>query len=276
MSKLTKFGRIKPTIPAWMLRDRPDKANVDPLAVTYLCDVCGVVEPQHWSNGYVRRPCMCEQRERETEERAVVQKSIRDQKTRVRAIRSYTWLGPDAEEPGLEVKTFGNFDSSTQPAAYRTCQDAARRIIDSSPQHNILLFGSVGTGKTHLAAAMVNACRTAGVVALFSSTQVLFDALYAADFDHKQRLLAQAGSAAVLILDDMDKLYIPRNNREEATYQQSMLGDIIDRRYKRRLPTIVTANTADLSPWLSEAALDRFDSPVIVLRMDGTSYRRRR
>ena len=266
------------TIPDRLFAVRPHLVSRDKAAVRYICNVCGIVEPHAVANGYIRRPCACEEKARAIAERAARMEASHQEIVQRKAAKTYTWLGRDMQETGLENKTFANFDKKHQKKAYAKAYWFASQIVQGQHAGNLLLCGSYGTGKTHMAAAILNTLRENGIGCLFCTVQNLFTALYAASFEEKQVIVNQASSTPLLVLDDLDKLHIAvkrEDKEQEGAYQKLTLFEIVDKRYKRRLPTIITTNEqSDFSRWLDKAAQDRFfglmEEPV---EMNGVSYR---
>ncbi len=101
----------------------------------------------------------------------------------------------------------------------------------------------------------------------------LFNALYAASFDGKLSIIEQFGSTKLAVLDDIGQLSV-----KEATggkYQKKMLFDMLNRRYIRHLPTIITTNEPEsMGDCLDVATRDRLYEHCKLLEMNGESYRR--
>src|SRR5205823_5881762 len=127
---------------------------------------------------------------------------------------TYTWLGRAWAEPGLAAKTFETFHSTQQPIA-----TATTRAWASRPQGILALYGSYGTGKTHLLAAIANAVAARGQACRFASTTLLFGAIQERiqQGEDYLDLFRRATSAPLLLLDDLDKLK-PSEFREETLY----------------------------------------------------------
>ncbi len=255
-------------IPDWMF-DRPGHANITAEAVTYECLVHGIITPHAFANGYRRRECPCQWERRQAESVTRYQDAVRRSLGTKPAERCYTWLGKDAQELGLEDKTFGNFDHSIQTEAFTVCLN----YNPLADPRNLVLMGNVGTGKTHLAAAVANALRAQSIPCLFATAQNLFNALYAANFDGKLSIIEQFGSTKLAVLDDIGKLYVKQETGGK--YQKDTLFDMLNRRYIRHLPTIITTNEPEhLEHCFDEATLDRLYEHCKLLEMNGTSYRR--
>lgn len=261
------------------------RTNLDREAVTYVCESCGVVEPIAIDIGgtarigYLRRECDCQRRERDRLEVINALAAARTEFAQKSASRTYTWLSID--QPELALMTFENFNPDGQPERYRaatlSAYDYARGyasmcLANVSGQPNILFQGKYGTGKTHLACAVLNQLREHGIRCLFTTAQDLFDSLYAAPFDEKPIILRQASDTPLLVLDDLDKLHVAQST--DGAFQKRTLFDILDRRYKGHRPTIITTNEqTDLSPWLDGATISRLLHNLQSIPMNGADYR---
>lgn len=266
------------TIPEWMFEARPHLVSRDdPKSLSYVCQECGLIEPKMVANGYIRRRCACEKALYEqvshAEFKAESQAAVDLQKTN----RTYTWLG-EAEDD-LTGKTFESFTRQYQIKAYDECVNWTKRFIEARQYNdtfslNVLLMGGYGTGKTHLAAAILNTLRAQCIPCLFCTAQGFFNVLYGKDFDGKLHLIEQAAMTPLLVIDELDKLYVRVDT--DGAYQKRTLFDILDKRYKRRLPTIMTTNEqSDLGMWLDGATISRLYERVTALPMNGTDYRTR-
>ncbi len=244
--------------PAWAKA----RLSQDPVEKTWTCPVCGVVPPLVFADGwYARRPCTCERAAREAREVA----QLRAELAQARAALTYTWLGRAWAEPGLASKTFETFQRERQPAAY----DLAQAFVER-PQGVLALYGSYGTGKTHLLAAIANAVSAAGRTCRFASTTLLFGAVQeriGQGLDYLD-LYRRAIAAPLLLLDDLDKLK-PSEFREETLYT------ILNGRAVAGLPLAITSNRPpdELTPWVGGAGCSRLMAGLIPVPMQGPDYR---
>lgn len=216
--------------------------------------------------------------------KGLVKCRCKDAEKRARIVAMcFTWLLPYADESALETKTLDDFNPFAQPdsalySGYLSyAQRYAARMIAGDFVENALLEGSYGTGKTHLACAILNEARQAGVECLYCAVPSLFDALYASNFD--QRPIRMSSQTRLLVLDEIDKLYFKSNEdkAQEGGYQKGTLRTIIDARYKAGVPTIIITNKqGDLTRWLEGSALSRFKGRCEELPMNGADYRLRK
>lgn len=246
------------------------KASRDAEAVTYQCDRCGYVHPTRYPNGFVRKPCQCEKRERETDELQQIRLEIwqEQQKTlKQQCARCFTWLPADLCGR-LAERAFDHFAVEFQTDAYTVAWNFVQ-----SPQGNLLFLGDCGTGKTHLAAAICNELCSRLIPCRFMTAQGLFDSIQMCiDEDSSyQPLLDQAARAPVLVIDDIDKVHLPI--RTEGSFQIKTLFSILNKRYLQQLPTIITTNE-DITPYIGVPAFSRLrEGPLVLIPMYGTDYR---
>ena len=244
--------------PTWAL----PRLSRDPREKTWTCPTCGLVPPIAFADGwYARRPCACERAAQEAREIAQLQV----ERVQTRQALTYTWLGRAWAEPGLAARTFENFLCSRQPLA-----SATARAWASRPQGVLALYGSYGTGKTHLLAAIANANASRGAACRFASTTLLFGAIQEriGQGEDYLDLFRRATSAPLLLLDDLDKLK-PSEFREETLYT------ILNGRSVSGLPLALTCNHAPdkLAPWIGGAGCSRLMAGLIPVEMSGPDYR---
>ena len=123
-------------------------------------------------------------------------------------------------------------------ANLRWAYDEAREFAQT-PQGWLVLKGGYGCGKTHLAAAIANACVQQGQPVLFITVPDLLDHLRAtfaptstATYDAR---FEEIRSVAVLVLDDL-------GSESSTPWAHEKLFQIFNYRYNARLPTVVTTN----------------------------------
>lgn len=284
MQRLAKRGPIFMPESAF---ENSTKTSLNREDVVYTCEQCGVIEPIQVAIGgdpercgYLQGECICRYEAREHENMVRQLAENRAAYTPRAVSRTYTWLGIDQER--LSLMTFETFNPDAQPAQYRnailSAYDFARGyaamcLANCTGQPNVLFVSpGFGTGKTHLACAILNRLREHGVPCLFTTAQDLFNCLYAAPFEDKPIILRQASDTPLLVVDDLDKLHVPTET--DGAFQKRTLFDILDRRYKGQRPTIITTNKEDLSQWLDEATISRLSENIQPVPMVGADYRR--
>lgn len=216
--------------------------DADAQAQSVVCAICG-------GAGYLRldvpvgnprfgelRACECTRKEQAEK--------------RMRYLVEHSNLGP------LRGKTFDNFvvDTRSRPkknspeAAHYKAKAFAERPDQTDqqrverPRFEWLVFlGNHGTGKTHLAVAIANSRISQGRPAIFIVVPDLLDRLRAtfsptSDVTYDE-LFESARETELLILDDLGA-------QSSTPWAQEKLYQIINERYNRRLPTVITSNLA--------------------------------
>jgi DNA replication protein DnaC len=237
-------------------------AGPDPAEKTWICPTCGTLRPREIKPGlYVRRPCACEQRQREARELEAIRRQMQaDQRA-----QTFRWIGQQWAEPHLEALTFATFERQRQPQA---C-DRAQAFAQTS-QGTLALTGSYGSGKTHLLVAIANARREANLPCLYVSAAALFEAIQ--DRLHREQdyqpLLQRAARTPLLLMDDLDK-------PKPSEFRESVYYALFNQRNLAGLPLALTCNChpRELERWIGGAALSRLMQGLIPLGMHGPDYR---
>lgn len=100
----------------------------------------------------------------------------------------------------------------------------------------ILLFGSVGGGKTYLTACVANALINKGVPCVFKTFRDIENETNGLYPEEKTRYLDTLNSYALMILDDLGA------ERDTEFMQKDIVYAIINARYLANLPVLVTSN----------------------------------
>jgi DNA replication protein DnaC len=163
--------------------------------------------------------------------------------TEVLAGKTFDTFLPEGINPDPEIRASLRF-------AYDRC-----RAFAEKPEHWLLLTGTYGCGKTHLAAAIANRCLSEGKPVLFLNTPDLLDYLRAAfsptsGTTYNERF-EEIRTVPILILDDLGT-ESPTNWASEKLYQ------IINHRFNARLPTVITTNkdVKDMDPRIGSRLSD--------------------
>ena len=145
---------------------------------------------------------------------------------------------------GLENHTFDNFIAAPShlppeqayslSQAFKSC-----RYFAEEPQGWLLITGTYGCGKTHMAAAIANAVLAAGESALFQVVPDLLDHLRStfgpnSDVPYDE-LFEQIRTTPLLILDDF-------GTQSGSPWAQEKLFQLLNYRYNAQLPTVITTN----------------------------------
>ena len=99
----------------------------------------------------------------------------------------------------------------------------------------LLLWGSVGTGKSFIAACIANALLEQGIPVLITNFSKILNQMGGMYSDERYQYIASFSHYPLLIIDDLG---IERNTE----YALGQVYAVIDERYKAGLPVIITTN----------------------------------
>jgi DNA replication protein DnaC len=170
-------------------------------------------------------------------------------------------------------KMLADFDFAAMPSLdqLQVHRLASCEFVDRA--ENLLLVGSSGTGKTHLATAIgIEACKRKKSVRFFTVSQLVEMMLEARSERMLGRLREKLKKVTLLVLDELGFVPLPPSGAE-------LLFDIVSDRYERG--SIVLTTNLPFEEWtsvlsseaLTHAMLDRLTHHVHILEMNGRSYR---
>ena len=133
---------------------------------------------------------------------------------------------------------------------------------------SLVLIGSAGTGKTHLACAII---REAGGK-YRTAPDIVEEMRRAKSFtanDTEADIIKYYGHAPLLVIDEIGRGIA-------STDEKYMLYQILNARYNTRKPTVLISNftKADFLQYIGVAAADRLVESAEVWELNGESYRR--
>jgi len=176
-------------------------------------------------------------------------------------------------------QTFGNFNFRQEEALPRQQLASLRTAFDQAlafaqePDGWLAIFGTYGTGKTHLAAAIANYHQSNGQPVRFVVVPDLLDHLRATfnpdagtSYD---RLFDDLRRSPLLVLDDL-------GSQATSAWAKEKLFQLFNYRYNARLPTVVT--TAETPDSLDPRILTRMNDPEAcrVIELNVPPYHRPR
>ena len=169
--------------------------------------------------------CACEK------EKAALEDAENERQKQAQRIETLRESGfPDAE---MRNWTFEKDDGANE-----TLSNAARRYVENfetmkARKKGLLLYGSVGTGKTFIAACIANALIDEGYSCMVTNFARLVNTL--SGRDDKQAFLDGLNNFDLLVIDDLAA-------ERDTEYMQETVTNIIDARYRSGKPLIVTTN----------------------------------
>ena len=179
--------------------------------------------------GVERKPmCLCkcevEKRDREEAER----KRIEFEK-RVKEMRRVGF--PEAEMQDWNFENDDGESSQIITIAKNYVKNFDKMREDGK---GLLLFGSVGNGKTFASACIANALIDKGYPCMMTNFTRIANTVQGM-FEGRQQYFDSFNRYALLVLDDLTA-------ERKTEYMQEIVFNVIDSRYRAGLPTIVTSN----------------------------------
>lgn len=218
--------------------------------------------------GTKRRPyclCKCETEKRDAEEEA---RKHREFQERVKRMRQAGF-----PESDMVDWTFENDDMSNKPIT-----EAMRKYVDNfkyfrKEGKGLLLYGSVGTGKTFAACEVANALVDKGYPVLVTNFARLINTMQER-YDEKQKYIDSLNDFDLLVIDDL-------STERDTSYMTEQVYNIVDSRYRSGLPMIITTNlspteiknTSDIS---KQRIYDRILERCHPIQISGESRRRKK
>ena len=137
----------------------------------------------------------------------------------------------------------------------------------NSPEGWIVFDGPPGSGKTHLAVAIVNQCVESGKEVIFAAVSDLLDYLRESFEPHVnttyQSRFNQVRYSEVLVLDDLGQ-------HSSTTWANEKLFQLISYRHAARLPTVITTSRRS-SELIGQGNNDKLLTKQIDSRLNDTS-----
>lgn len=179
--------------------------------------------------GQMRTPfclCKCEvdRRDREEAERKRV-----EFERRVKELRRAGF--PDDE---MQNWTFGKDDHANERITNVALKYVENFDTMRADGKGLLLYGTVGTGKTFTAACIANALIDKGFPCLVTNFARLINTI-SGMYDGKQEYIDGLNRFSLLVIDDLA-------TEADTEYRNEIIFNVIDSRYRAGLPMIITTN----------------------------------
>jgi DNA replication protein DnaC len=179
--------------------------------------------------------CKCEQErvKEEERERELLKVKVNSEIFRLKAFPDSKYCDPFSEANMMNW-TFNN-DNGKQPELTELAKNYVENFETFKNQGKGLLFyGSVGTGKSYMAACIANAIIDKGFPVLMTT----FERIEMESFgmsSGKQEYFDSLNKYPLLILDDL-------GTERDTDYMQEIVNSVVNKRYLTHLPLIITTN----------------------------------
>jgi DNA replication protein DnaC len=209
------------------------------------------------------------------------------------------WRTQSGIPPLFMNKTFDTYEKEAQPSAYQKCVTYAENFDPYNPlgYKSLVLYSddTWGVGKTHLVTSIIHkvidkwdGTTPIGCPCLFLSEPTLFRRIQAtynyndADkeaYPSEEQIIRSLTITPLLVIDDVGK-----EQRADARFVQRTLFNIVNERYNRALPMVMTTNLSSngLEWYLGGAGTNEATFERILemcggefVRLKGKSYRRK-
>jgi DNA replication protein DnaC len=173
-------------------------------------------------------PCICKCKA----DAIAREKEEREQREHFDKVKRYRSMGfPESEMANWNFAA----DDGSNPQMINAMQNYVQHFGQFRQQgKGLLLFGGVGTGKTFLAACAANALIDRGIPALVTNFARIVNTSQGL-FEGRQEYFDSLNRFPLLVLDD---LFAER----QTDYMLETVYNVIDARYRAKLPVIVTTN----------------------------------
>ncbi len=123
-------------------------------------------------------------------------------------------------------------------AARKFAEGLMARLMSGNKEkskNGLLLIGSFGTGKTHLANAIVNEVRKSGLAPVFLTAPTFFNFFRPGSSVSANAATKALGSVPLLIVDELGRT-------TGSEFERTQLQEVLDARSQRGFPTVLISN----------------------------------
>ena len=218
--------------------------------------------------------CECEREALRAEEEAIKRRNKQMQLDKIRRASLLTGK--------YENASFETTDLHSEPfiKIYTRCQrycQVASEVLERGI--GIYLFGTKGTGKSHLTACMANQLMNDYYTVLYTNFSEISKSIRATynrtATETEQDLIRRLANIDFLFIDDFGTEKVTKG--DEDLWLQDKIYDIINLRYNKKKPVIFTANYSlrELieDRGLMDKTVDRINEMTEIMKLEGESYR---
>ena len=226
-------------------------------------------------------PCECESKEKEEQEKNALTIAENERREKMRVFSGLSLRNVE--------QTFNFTANKNQEKAKKYCENWCNNYINntlSKDRQSIMLVGTVGSGKTHLASAILNSIIDNHKIKINKETEILqtsikspyifttaldmfleLSQIYTKTVDAMQTI-NKFKECKLLIIDDL-------GGEKTTDRSKEFLQSIIDYRYSNYLPVIITTNLSadELKMRYDERTIDRLRDICEFLTITGESNR---
>lgn len=171
-------------------------------------------------------PCRCQKEQHDKEEAERKQREFMEQVSRLKS--------NGLQDKALREYTFAN-NKGYNPEIQKAHDYVAHWEEMKAKSIGLLLWGDVGTGKSFFAGCIANALLEQGIPVLMTNFSRILNSLSGMYSDEKNQFIDSLNRYSLLIIDDLG---IERSTE----FALEHVFNIIDSRYRSKLPLIVTTN----------------------------------
>ena len=208
-------------------------------------------------------PCTC----RCERERIMAERTAKEELERVERLKKASLMGAKFDSATFDSCTVTEHNRRN----LRICKRYAENFDDLYRRNQgLLMYGSVGTGKSYAAACIANHLLSRGVSVIMTSFVKLLEMIQSGTEDESV-IINRLNQAKLVIFDDL-------NSERDTSFAMEKLYNIVDSRYRAGKPMILTTNLS-LEAMQNEKDIryariyDRIFETCYPMAFTGTSWR---
>lgn len=217
--------------------------------------------------------CACEKEEKRREEEI---QQLQARQRSVARMKKMSLLGEKYKDANFSTVDIHSSELELILGRCKKYCEIAPTVLEKG--YGIYLFGSKGTGKTHITACMVNAlveqCYTA-LCTNFSEISKKIRSTFNGGSETEADFIRRLVDIDFLFIDDFGTEKVTKG--DEDLWLQEKIFEILNKRYNENRPVIFTSNYSlrELieDRGLMDKTVDRINEMCTVMKLEGKSYR---
>ncbi len=244
-----------------------------------VCGVCGEFrreyrefptptpnEPDKKSWILITKQCKCDRDKQEWEER---QKQAEDDMKRIQLLRKASLMDKKFQEAVFEQFNTTEYNSKNLSLCKRYATNFDKMLENNQ---GLFLWGNVGTGKSFAAACIANYLLSNKISVIMTSFVKILEIIQNAG-ERENEMIERLNSVKLVIFDDLGA-------ERNTDYALEKVYNIIDTRYRKNLPMILTSNLSmedmkDETDIRYKRIFDRIFEVCYPIQFTGPSMRRK-